>query len=435
MSFLEKIKEKTAVITVVGAGYVGLPTALLFCERGFSVIAADTNERIVRLTNQGISHINDPELNERVPKAKQSGRLRAMQDVTAAVRESDAVLICVPTPAENHAPDLTYVKQSAEAIGAGIKKGSVVVLESTVYPGVTENVLGALIEKKSGLQKGTDFFLAHCPERLNPGDTQHKIDNTPRIVGGINAASLEAAKALYESAGLKMHAVPDMHTAEMVKLVENTQRDVNIAFINEMALLCERIGVDVKQLVDACGTKWNFYKLLPGPGVGGHCLPNNPYYIAQRAKEVGFDPELMLMARRRNDGMPLHVVELLEKGLKDAGRSLKDSKVALVGVAYKANVDDVRQAPSRTIAEALRKKGANFVITDPYVNDANLKKVHDRAVSLEEALKADAVVFLCAHDAYKSIKPQDVRAPVVIDTTFLFSPRDFKGVFKRVGTG
>ncbi len=435
MSFLDMIKQKTALITIVGAGYVGLPTALLFCERGFSVIAADTNERIVHLTNQGTSHINDPDLNERVPKAKGSGRLRAMQDVTAAVQASDAVLICVPTPAENHAPDLTYVKQSAAAIGAGIKKDTLVVLESTVYPGVTENVLGALIEEKSGLKKGTDFFLAHCPERLNPGDSQHTIDNTPRIVGGINGASLEAAKALYESTGLTMHTVPDMHTAEMVKLVENTQRDVNIAFINEMALLCERIGIDVKQLVDACGTKWNFYKLLPGPGVGGHCLPNNPYYIAQRAKEVGFEPSLILLARRRNDEMPLHVVELLEQGLLQAGRSLKNSTVALVGVAYKANVDDVRQAPSRTIAETLRKKGANFVITDPYVNNANLKKVHDRAVPLVEALKADAVVFLCGHDAYKTIRPQDVVAPVVIDTTFLFSPQDFKGVFKRVGTG
>ncbi len=435
MSFLDKIKQKTAVITVVGAGYVGLPTALLFAEKGFPVIAADTNERIVRLTNEGISHINDPELNERVPKAKASGRLRAIQDVTEAVRASDAVLICVPTPAENHAPDLTHVKQSASAIGAGLQKGTLVVLESTVYPSVTENVLGGILEKQSGLKKGTDFYLAHCPERLNPGDLQHTIDNTPRIVGGINQASLDAAKALYESAGLHMHAVPDMHTAEMVKLVENTQRDVNIAFINEMALLCERIGIDVKQLVDACGTKWNFYKLLPGPGVGGHCLPNNPYYIAQRAKEVGFEPSLMLMARRRNDEMPLHVVELLEQGLKDAGLRLQDSTVALVGVAYKANVDDVRQAPSRTIAQVLRDKGAQFVITDPYVNETNMKKVHDRVVALPEALKADAVVFLCAHDAYKAIKPQDVEASVVVDTTFLFSPGDFKGVFKRVGTG
>jgi len=430
---MEKIQRKNATITVVGAGYVGLPTALLFAETGYFVIAADTSERVVTLTNQGISHINDPELNQRVPKAHASGRLRATLDVTDAVRQSDAVLICVPTPAENHAPDLSFVQKSGAAIGAGLKPETLVVLESTVYPGVTENVLGGILQEKSGLKKGKDFFLAHCPERLNPGDSHHTIDNTPRIVGGINSDSLEAAKALYESAGLKMHGVPDMHTAEMVKLVENTQRDVNIAFINEMALLCERIGVDVQQLVEACGTKWNFYKLLPSAGVGGHCLPNNPYYIAKRAQEVGFEPTLMMTARRRNDEMPLHVVELLEAGLAQAGRNLKDSTVALVGVAYKANVDDVRQAPSRTIAEALRHKGANFVITDPYVNAANLQKVHDRAVPLQDALQADAVVFLCAHDAYKDIRPQDVKAAVVVDTAFLFSPSQFSQIFKGVG--
>lgn len=435
MTLLEKIRSKKAIVCVVGAGYVGLPTALLFTEKGFTVIAADKNPRVVDLTNRGESHINDPELSVRVPKALESGRLSATVDVTEAVRKSDAVLVCVPTPAENKQPDLGFVRHCGKEIGSGLQKGTLVVLESTVYPGVTENVLGSILEKQSGMKKGSDFFLAHCPERLNPGDVKHTIDNTPRIVGGINDASLRAAKALYESVGLSMHAVPDMHTAELVKLVENTQRDVNIAFINEMALLCEKIGVDVKELVEACGTKWNFYKLLPGPGVGGHCLPNNPYYIAKKAKEVGFDPKLMLLARKRNDEMPLHVVELLEEGLKKAGKKIQGTRIALVGVAYKANVDDVRQAPSRTIAEVLRQKGADLVITDPHVSDVNLRKVHDRIVPLQEALSADAVVFLCAHDAYKKIKSADVKAHVVVDAAFLFKPGQFKGVYKRVGLG
>lgn len=435
MNLLEKIASKKATVCVVGAGYVGLPTALLFTEKGFTVIAADKNPRVVDLTNQGKSHINDSELNERVPKAFESGRLSATVDVTEAVRKSDAVLVCVPTPAENGEPDLQFVMASGKDIGAGLKKDSLVVLESTVYPGVTENVLGPILEKQTGMRKGSGFFLAHCPERLNPGDAKHKIDNTPRIVGGVNAKSLQAAKALYESVGLNMHAVPDLHTAELVKLVENTQRDVNIAFINEMALLCEKIGVDAKALVEACGTKWNFYKLLPGPGVGGHCLPNNPYYIAKKAKEVGFDPKLMLLARERNNEMPLHVVDLLEEGLKKAGKKIQGTRIALVGVAYKANVDDVRQAPSRTIAEALREKGADVVITDPYVNESNMKKVHGQTVSLNEALCSEAVVFLCAHDAYKNVKPADVKADVVVDAAFLFNPGEFKGVYKRVGLG
>lgn len=435
MNLIERIASKKAAVCVVGAGYVGLPTALLFTEKGFQVIAADKNDRVVELTNRGKSHINDPQLNARVPKAFATGRLSATTDVAAAVKKSDAVLVCVPTPAKDGEPDLKYVEKSGSDIGAGLQKNALVVLESTVYPGVTENVLGPILEKQSGLEKGKEFFLAHCPERLNPGDAQHTIDNTPRIVGGINKESLHAAKALYESVGLSMHAVPDMHTAELVKLVENTQRDVNIAFINEMARLCEKIGVDVQELIHACGTKWNFYKLMPGSGVGGHCLPNNPYYIAKRAREVGFEPELMLLARKKNAEMPLHVVELLEDGLRQAKKTVKNARIALLGVAYKANVDDVRQAPSRTIAEALRKKGAEFVISDPYVNETNLQKVHGRIASLEEALSCDAVVFLCAHDAYKKIRPADIKAKVVVDAAFLFKPSQFTGIYKRVGLG
>lgn len=433
MNLLEKIKTKKATVTVVGAGYVGLPTALLFAEKGFTVIAADKNPRVVECTNQGKSHINDPELNLRVPAVFATGRLSATLDVMDAARRSDAILVCVPTPTENHEPDLRYIESSAQDIGAGLKKDTLVVLESTVYPGVTENVLGTILEQKSGLCVGDDFHLAHCPERLNPGDTQHSIDNTPRIVGGINSASKQSAQALYESVGLKMHSVANIHTAEMVKLVENTQRDVNIAFINEMALLCEKIDVDAYELIQACSTKWNFYKLLPGPGVGGHCLPNNPYYIAKRAKEVGFEPDLMLTARHRNDEMPMHVVELVEKGLKESGKTLDQSTVALVGVAYKANVDDVRLAPSRVIADALLKKGASLKITDPHVNEANMKKVHDHVVELEEALACDAVVFLCAHDAYKEIRPQEVKATVVVDAVFLFSPSQFSQIYKGIG--
>ncbi|MBI5036465.1 nucleotide sugar dehydrogenase [Candidatus Micrarchaeota archaeon] len=269
---------------------------------------------------------------------------------------------------------------------------------------------------------GKDFFVAHCPERMNPGDKEHNIFNTKRIVGGSNAESLELAKTLYESVGLNMFPVSNLRTAELVKLVENTQRDVNIAFMSEIALLSEKIGVNVKELVEACSTKWNFYKLLPGAGVGGHCLPNNPYYILKAANNAGVEMPLMMTARRTNDQMMQHVVDLVERVMqgKVAGK-----KIALLGVAYKANVDDVRQAPSRFIAAVLKLSGAEVVYHDPLVNEANGNKIDAKRVSLEEALSADCLMILCKHDQFKQLRPEQVKAKAVVDCCFLFEKKDF----------
>ncbi|MEM4255205.1 MAG: nucleotide sugar dehydrogenase [Candidatus Norongarragalinales archaeon] len=431
----EKIKSKKAVVCIVGVGYVGLPNAVLFAEKGFGVIAADVSPRIVDLTNAGKSHINDPILNESVPRVFATGRLKATLDAAQAAKESDVIIISVPTPAEGGEPDLTFVKNACASVAKGLRKDSLVVIESTVYPGACRTVVKPLLEKESGLACGKDFFLAHCPERLNPGDNEHNVMVTPRVVGGVDAQSGRVAKALYESVvDARIVLVSNADTAELSKLVENTQRDVNIAYINEIALICEKTGIDVKEILEACSSKWNFYKAKPSAGVGGHCLPNNPYYILKASQENGFYPTLIMTARRLNDSMPLHTVDLVETALGDAGKTLRGSSVAVMGVAYKENVDDVRQAPSRAIIPELLKRGARVSICDPYVNEVNLAKVHDSAVSIREALNADCVLFLVAHEEFKKIKPSQISSSAIVDAAFLFDRNDFKGkAYKRVG--
>jgi len=431
----EKIKSKKAVVCIVGAGYVGLPNAILFAEKGFNVIAADVSERIVSLTNKGVSHINDPVLNKSVPRVFATGRLKAMQDTAKAASESDVIIVSVPTPAEEGEPDLTFVKSACASVAKGLRKGSLVVIESTVYPGACRTVVKPLLEKESGLKCGKDFFLAHCPERLNPGDNEHNVMVTPRVVGGVDEESGAVAKTLYESVvDAKIVLVSNADTAELSKLVENTQRDVNIAYMNEIAFVCEKIGVDVKEIIEACSTKWNFYKAKPSAGVGGHCLPNNPYYILKASQDKGFYPTLIMTARKLNDSMPLHTVDLIANALKECGLDVKGSAVAIMGVAYKENVDDVRQAPSRVIVSELLKRGARVSICDPYVNDVNMRKVLDSGVPVEKALDADCIVFLVPHDEFKKIKPAQIKAKAVVDACFLFDRKDFKGkAYKRVG--
>jgi nucleotide sugar dehydrogenase len=430
-------------LCIVGVGYVGLPNALLFAEKGYRVIAADINPRIVELTNKGISHINDPILKKEVPKIWRTGRLKATTNIIEAVSRSDAVIISVPTPAERGLPDLTAVKNSCSDIAKGLKKGSLVVLESTVYPGVCRNIIRPILEKGSGLVCGKGFYLAHCPERMNPGDSSHTIKNTPRIVGGIDSKSADMAYKLYKSViDAEIFRVSSLEAAEMVKLVENTQRDINIAYMNEIAIICEKLGLDVKEIINACATKWNFYKVWPGPGVGGHCIPNNPWYIIKKAVEIGYNPKLIRTARAVNEEMPDHVVELIRDGLKAIGKDIRSSKIAILGVAYKADVDDVRQAPSRAIVSKLKRMGADVWIHDPKVGQNNMLKVHNKIMkNLSELKSCDCIVFVTDHSEYKKIKINGIKRlvgkkAVLVDTRFIFNPKDVKKagfVYKGVG--
>lgn len=441
MSLEEKISSKKAKVAVYGVGYVGLPTCVLLVEKGFQVIAVDVNPRIVELTNRGESHINDEFLRKSVNSAWKTGRLKATSDTAQAGKDADIIIISVPTPSENNKPDLKYVEKACEDIAQGLRGSEkLVIVESTVYPSACRKVLKPILEKEGG-KCGKDFYLAHCPERLNPGDNDHNVRVTPRIVGGIDEKSGILAQKFYESyIDAKIFRMSSLDAAELVKLVENTQRDVNIAFMNEVALICEHIGVEVKEVIEGCATKWNFYKVLPGPGVGGHCLPNNPYYILKRAEERGFEPKLLLLSRKLNDSMMHHVVELIEKTLG----SLKGKRIAVMGVAYKANVDDVRQSPARGMIPELLSNGSEVIIFDPYVNEVNKKKVHSAiASSFEEAVKeCDCVVFLCAHDEFKKIKLEQIRKlnpkASVVDTSFLFDWREAERLeikFEAVGLG
>lgn len=426
------ISDGKVAVAIVGIGYVGLPNALLFARRGLKVIAADINPRISRLTNKGISHINDPMLKKEVPRIWKTGRLVAMTNIAAATTAADVIIISVPTPAESGLPDMRFVKNSCRQIGRGLdkEKQRLIILESTVYPGACREVLKPILENSSGLTCGKDFFLAHCPERMNPGDKIHTIDRVARVVGGIDKKSAQLAEVLYKRViQAPIFRCSSIETAELIKLVENTQRDINIAYINEIAQLCEKLSLDVYEVLDAAATKWNFYRVAPGPGVGGHCIPNNPYYILKVARRLGYEPKTILTARQVNDAMPRHVVSLIKDGLAELSRPLRGAKILMLGVAYKPNIDDVRQAPSRAIAAMLRKAGGPLLIHDPHVNAVNMAKVHKRvAKKLAAGLRgADCVVLVTPHNEYKKLRLRWLRRAigkraVLVDCHNTFSP-------------
>ncbi|MGC8851128.1 MAG: nucleotide sugar dehydrogenase [Candidatus Micrarchaeia archaeon] len=441
MSLHEKINSKKAVIAIVGAGYVGLPNAINFADAGYKVIAADINPHAVELLSKGQSHIKDKVLEEGVKRINKADKLKATTDVAGAVKEADAVIISVPTPTIGNLPDLKFLENSCKLVAKGLGGNEkLVVTESTTPPGTCRNFTLPILENESGLKCGKDFFLGHCLERINPGDNEHTLKNIPRVLGGIDEKSGELIEELYKSVtNAKIIRASSPEVAETAKLVENIQRDINIAYINEVALACEKIGVDAKEVIEACKTKWNWYNAMPGPGVGGHCLPNNAYYFVSVAEKKGFHPQIIPLARIINDSMPHHVVELVESALNEARKPLNGSEISVLGVAYKPNTDDARQSPAYAIVRELREKGARITIHDPHVRKENLDKIHSvQAKSLEEALKAkDALVLLCAHDEYKKITPQKIRANAVIDAVFVIDAleaRKQKKIFRRVGT-
>lgn len=441
MSVSEKLRDRSAKICVVGVGYVGLPTALLFAEKGYRVIGADVNPSFVDSLNKGKSYIKDPALDKGVEQAHSAKRLSATTDATAAAKEADAIIVCVPTPSVRNKPDMQYLEASLKSVAKGLdaEKPRLVVTESTTYPGACRSFSKPLLERESGLKCGKDFFLGHCLERLNLSDAAHTVKNTPRVLAGVDEESSKLVEELYKNAvDAQVLRVSSTDVVETVKLVENIQRDVNLAFINEVALICEKIGVDVKEVIEGCRTKWNWYNAWPGAGVGGHCLPNNAYYLTSVAEERGFHARLIPLARSVNDSIPLHVVELVEEGLKQAGLDVKGANIALLGVAYKPDTDDVRQAPSRAVVKELVEKGAYVIIHDPHVSGFRMRMVHDKiAANFKEAVKGrDCIVITCGHSEYKALKAEDMDAKVVVDAALIFDKKEFleRGViYKRVG--
>ena len=382
-------------IAIVGAGYVGMPHAQTFAEAGKSVVLVDIQQGVVDGINRGESHIPDVS-SEDLGRLVAAGLVNATTDFSA-VAECAAVVIAVPTPlSPQKEPDLGYIEAAARDIAPHLHKGHLVVLESTTYPGTTREVLKPLLEAGSGLAAGTDFHLAFAPERVDPGRTDWTTKSTPKVVGGINAESTKVAAAFYRDAIDTVHEVSTAEAAELTKLLENIFRSVNIALVNELAQLCDRMDIDVWEVIDAAGTKpFGFMPFQPGPGLGGHCIPLDPYYLAWKAREFDFNTRFVELAGEINNNMPYFCRSVVSQALNHgAQKSLKGSKVLLLGVAYKADIDDVRESPAEKILGLLRTAGADVAYHDPHVS------AFDGLRSVEFDPSAyDVVVIVTDHSA------------------------------------
>src|SRR5687768_1762649 len=366
MDLLQRIKSGEARVGIIGLGYVGLPLAVEFAKAGLHVVGYDVDQSKVDSLSAGKSYIPDVPSQELAAVVK-AGTFRATTD-QRELADVDVIDICVPTPLrKTRDPDLSYVVKAIEATTAILRKGQLVILESTTYPGTTEEVAQPALEA-GGLKVGRDFYLAFSPERVDPGNKTYLTKNIPKVVGGIDEMSTDLAAALYEQVVDKVIKVGNTRVAEMVKLLENTFRAVNIGLVNEIALMCHRMNIDVWQVIDAAATKpFGFMPFYPGPGLGGHCIPIDPFYLSWKARQSGFECRFIELAGNVNSGMPYHVTKRVYEALNSIRKPLRGSKILVVGVAYKADIDDVRESPSLDIMEILEKDGAKVSYADPYV--------------------------------------------------------------------
>jgi len=409
--------EQDRSIAVIGLGYVGLPLALGFAEAGVRVTGVDSSEWRVAELNEGHSPIEDI-TDERLGAALAAG-FRAVAPDPEVVRAADAVFVCVPTPVTaTRDPDLGPVLSAAELVRAGLRPGHLVVLQSTTFPGTTTGPFRAVLERDTGLRAGQDFDLAFAPERVTPGDPASSGKLVPRLVGGSTPAATARAAALLRNINDMVVELSSPDAAEMAKLLENVFRNINIAFVNELALLCERMGLDVWEVIDAAATKpFGFMKFTPGPGVGGHCIPVDPYYLSWRARAFDFTDRFIEVAADVNVGMPRHVVDLAAEALNDRARALSGARVGVLGVAFKPDVGDAREAPAADVLALLRERGAEVRFHDPHIarfRDAAGRT--DDSVALEDLLGwADLVVIVTAHRAIDLAAVYD-RADLILDT-------------------
>ena len=365
---LKKIKEKKTRVGVVGLGYVGLPLAVEKAKAGYKTIGFDVQKEKVDLVNRGNNYIGDV-VDDDLKNLVANGMLKATTDFNF-VRDVDFVAICVPTPLDPHQqPDISYVRSSAEQIAKHMKKGTMVVLESTTYPGTTEELLKPILENGSGLKCGKDFYLGFSPERVDPGNKQFKTKNTPKVVGAVGKDATEVIAAMYRSVlEGDVYEVSSPAIAEMEKILENTYRNINIGLANEMAMLCDKMGINYWEVVDAASTKpYGFQAFYPGPGLGGHCIPLDPYYLSWKAREYGFHTSMIESSMIVNDKMPEYCVERAMKILNRQGMALSKSKVLVLGIAYKQDIDDYRESPAIDVIEILNKNGASVEFYDPYI--------------------------------------------------------------------
>ncbi|WP_321212158.1 nucleotide sugar dehydrogenase [Methanothermobacter sp. DP] len=424
-------------IAVFGLGHIGLPTAALFARAGFDVTGVDISTETVEKVNIGKSPVPEPGLDELVAEVVGKGKLRATVDGVSAAEESNVMVVVVPTPVNSdNTSDLSAVISATETISEGLKKGDLVIIESTVPPGACENVVLPILEK-TGLRASGDFGLAYTPERALPNNTLHEMQNNARVIGGIDGKSAEMAAQLYGKVTRgEVIVVDDIITAEMVKLMENTYRDTNIALANELAVICESLGIDAIKAIEAANHHPRVNLHTPGPGVGGHCLSIDPYFIVEMAEKHGVPARLIRTAREVNESMPFHVLNIIRDALESAGRDLAGSRVGVLGVAYKGDVADARETPTRPLVAALISEGAEVVVNDPHVDPVLIKKMGVEPVSLEEALESDCVVLMTDHSEYLEITPEMIVGGIFICTRPVLDPEEFREhgiVFRGVG--
>jgi UDP-N-acetyl-D-glucosamine dehydrogenase len=399
MDLQEKIRTKRATIAVVGLGYVGLPLAVEYARSGYHVVGLDADAERARAVNEGSSYIRD--VDEVVLKeAVKSGRLRATTS-PGVLREADVITVCVPTPLTAHkVPDTSYIERAVDAAVPFLRRGQLVILESTTYPGTTQEVVVPRIEA-AGLVVGRDVHVAFSPERIDPGNATYKVRDIPKVVGGVTPACAEAARAVYETGlGTRVFVVSSPAAAEMTKLLENIYRIVNVSLVNEVAMLCDRMGVDVWEVVEAAKTKpFGFTPFYPGPGMGGHCIPVDAFYLSWKAKQYDFSTRFVELAGEINDAMPEYVVRRAAEALNAAQKPVRGSRVLLLGVAYKRDVPDVRESPAIRVADLLSSQGADVRYHDPHVPVLQLARtrLESRALTDAEITQADIVIVLTDH--------------------------------------
>jgi UDP-N-acetyl-D-glucosamine dehydrogenase len=398
----EKIRDKSAVVGVIGLGYVGLPLAVEKAKAGYRVIGFDIQKERVGLVNQGKNYIGDV-LDADLAEMISSGQLSATVDYSR-IKECDAMTICVPTPLDEHQqPDISYVESSAKEIAKHLRKDTLVVLESTTYPGTTEEVLMPILEA-GGMQCGKDFYLAFSPERVDPGNKLYNTKNTPKVVGGVTKQCTEIAAMLYENVlDGEIFRASSPKVAEMEKILENTYRNINIGLANEMAILCNRMGIDVWEVIDAAKTKpYGFQAFYPGPGLGGHCIPIDPFYLTWKAREFDYHTRLIEVSAEINRYMPEYVVERVMKILNERKMPLNGANVLVLGVAYKQDIDDMRESPALKVIEHLEKYGANVTYNDPYIPSFRYRGKNYTSAELTSGLleSADIAVITTMHTAY-----------------------------------
>ncbi len=435
MKLYQKIENRTANIGVIGLGYVGLPLAVEFAKAGFNVVGVDIDEDKISSINRGINYVGDVETSI-LQNAVKSNKIHATKDFSK-IKQLDAISICVPTPLNKQKdPDISYIISVMDKIKKYIHKEMLIVLESTTYPGSTKELILPYIEKR-GFEVGKDVFLCFSPERIDPGNKNYKTSNTPKVLGGLTNQCLKVATALYENIVINVVPVSSTESAEMVKLLENTFRAINIGLANEIAIMCEKLGVNVWEVIDAAATKpFGFMKFTPGPGLGGHCIPIDPHYLSWKLKTLDYEARFIQLAGEINTNMPNHILSLITNSLNELEKSLNGSKILVIGVAYKKDISDTRESPALDLLQLLTDSGADIEYYDPFVPKLELRSMSLNSLRTLNNLAIknyDACVIVTDHSEvdYEIIYNNSL---LIIDTRNVYANKK-GGHIKRLGQG